>query len=77
VLTRLLTHLLDNDKTGASEARRWANEIELHAYRFSRAVELAAAVAQVSKKDVQRFFDEYLARAAPQRRKLVVGIFGA
>ena len=73
----VLMHLLEKDKTGASEARRWANEIELHVYRFSRAVELAAAVAQVTKKDVQRFFREYLGRDAPQRRKLVVGIFGA
>jgi len=68
---------LERDKTLFAETRRWAGEIEHHFYRFSRAVELAASVSTTTKADLLGFFNDFIHRDGKNRRKLVVGIFGA
>lgn len=55
--------------------RHWA-EIQHRRYRFDRAARSVEALEALTKSDLLRFFDEYLAPGAPQRRKLSVRVVG-
>jgi len=56
-------------------SRHWA-EIQPRHYRFDRIAKCVEALRSLSKGDVVRFFNEYLAAAAPSRRKLSVRVLG-
>jgi secreted Zn-dependent insulinase-like peptidase len=44
-------------------------------YQFTRLQEIAEHVKRISKGQVLRFFDKYIAPSAPCRRKLCVQVF--
>ncbi|CAE7775584.1 IDE [Symbiodinium microadriaticum] len=55
--------------------RHWA-EILPRRYQFERILESTEALKSVKKEDVAAFFEEYLAKGAPSRRKLSVRVLG-
>lgn len=55
--------------------RHWS-EILPRRYKFSRIVESTRALETVAKEDVVAFFKKYLAKGAPDRRKLSIRVLG-
>lgn len=55
--------------------RHWA-EIQSRRYRFDRLSKSVAVLEALKKDDIVSFFKEYLAKGAPQRRKLSMQILG-
>jgi len=68
--------MLEKDKTTAAQLRRFSGEVESQFYEFTRTMDVARAVMQVTKDDLIEFFMAYIAKVGRRRKKVSVGIFG-
>ena len=63
-----------NKNLGEESSRYW-HVILNKTYNFRRLQQIAEHVKEISKRQVLRFFDKYVAASAPHRRKLCVQVF--
>ena len=68
--------LLERCKNLASESSKHFHVIQNRSYHFHRKQDIAQAAKLLEKTDVLRFFDKYLLKESPSRRKLCVHIYG-
>mmetsp|Transcript_23631 Transcript_23631/g.37719 ORF Transcript_23631/g.37719 Transcript_23631/m.37719 type:complete len:1069 (+) Transcript_23631:271-3477(+) len=68
---------LEKDKTLYTNAKRWEQEIADGFYKFSRDVECAAYMTNISKQELLAFFQTHIKKDGALRKKLVAGTFGS
>ena len=69
--------LLEKNKNLASETSKHFHVIQNRSYHFHRLRDIAQSAKLLVKTDVLRFFDKYLLKESPSRRKLCVHIYGS
>jgi len=72
----LIALKLEKDKTLNKQSTRYWLEITSHTYVFDRAEKEAIELRLLQKNEVVAFWNEYIAKDAPRRKKLSVQLFG-
>jgi len=68
--------LLEKNKNLAEESSKYWNVMTNGSYLFQKFQLLGKEVKKMTVEKVLRFFDKYVARDAPKRRKLCIQVFG-
>ena len=72
----VVTNFLEKNKNlGEESSRYWQVIAGSRSYHFSRLQEIAEHVKTMSKFQVLRFFDRYISKTAPSRRKICIQVF--
>jgi secreted Zn-dependent insulinase-like peptidase len=74
-ITALSQSCLEKNKNIGEESNKYWNAICNNHYLFKRLNLIAAHLETTSKSQVLRFFDKYIAKGSPHRRKLSVQVF--
>jgi insulysin len=69
--------LLEKSKNVSESSAKFWHVIANRTYHFHRLQDVAAEVEDLTKEDVLRFFDKYILKGAPLRRKISIHIFGS
>ena len=74
-IVALVQSFTEKNKNMGEESNKYWTAISSNHYRFKRLHEIAAYLEHTTLKDVLRFFDRYVAKEAPKRKKLSVQVF--
>jgi len=72
----LVAKILEKDKSLKEEYNRWYGEIQYpRLYQFDRAQKEATEVGKVQKRDIIRFYEDYISLHGKERRKFSVLVY--